>query len=167
MTSPGAAASAEEVLDLLRERHATVAVAESLTGGLVAAELTSVRGSSKAFRGSVTVYATDLKSSLLGVDARLLAAEGAVHPKVARQMALGVRTALSADYGVATTGVAGPDPQDGKPVGTVYVAVAGPSGLATVHLTLGGERSAIRAATVDAALSLLRQALLTAVRPAN
>ncbi|MFJ3786738.1 CinA family protein [Streptomyces sp. NPDC090093] len=119
---------AARVLALLAERGQTLAVAESLTGGLVAAELTGVPGASASFRGSVTAYATALKHELLGVDEALLAERGAVDPEVASQMAAGVRARLGADWGIATTGVAGPDPQDGEPVGTVYVAVAGPAG---------------------------------------
>ncbi|MFF3644680.1 CinA family protein [Streptomyces sp. NPDC002564] len=107
-------------------RGETLAVAESLTGGLVAAEITAVPGASKVFRGSVTAYATELKRDVLGVDGTLLDERGAVDPEVARQMADGVRTVLRADWGIATTGVAGPDPQDGQPVGTVYVAISGP-----------------------------------------
>ncbi|MFJ4440327.1 CinA family protein [Streptomyces sp. NPDC088923] len=119
--------AALDIVALAREAGWTVAVAESLTGGLVAAELTAAPGASAAFRGSVTAYETELKHRLLGVDTALLAREGAVHPEVAAQMASGVRDALGADWGAATTGVAGPEPQDGRPVGTVYVAVAGPT----------------------------------------
>lgn len=118
--------AATEVVRLLTVRGETLAVAESLTGGLVAAEITAVPGASKVFRGSVTAYATELKNELLGVDVTLLAERGAVDPQVAAEMAAGVRKALGADWGIATTGVAGPDPQDGQPVGTVYVAVDGP-----------------------------------------
>ncbi|MFE2430143.1 CinA family protein [Streptomyces sp. NPDC059373] len=152
--------AAARVLRMLDERGATLAVAESLTGGLLAAELTGVPGASRTFRGSVTAYATELKARLLGVDAVLLAERGAVDPEVARAMAEGVRAALSADWGLATTGVAGPDPQDGKPVGTVYVAVAGPGASARARdLRLEGDRAAIRGAAVGAALALLEQAL--------
>lgn len=146
---------AAEVLRLLRERGATLAVAESLTGGLVAAELTGVAGASQSFRGSVTAYATALKQELLGVDAALLAARGAVDPDVVRQMAGGVRDRLGADWGAATTGVAGPAPQDGQPVGTVFVAVAGPHGATVAPLRLTGDRTAIRHASVTAVLELL------------
>ncbi|MEU6120901.1 CinA family protein [Streptomyces sp. NPDC047123] len=130
MTSPGlsgAAVPASRLLRLMAARGETLAVAESLTGGLVAAEITAVPGASKVFRGSVTAYATELKRDVLGVDGTLLDECGAVDPEVARQMADGVRTVLRADWGIATTGVAGPDPQDGQPVGTVYVAVSGPN----------------------------------------
>ncbi|HEY3478068.1 MAG TPA: CinA family protein [Streptomyces sp.] len=151
MTGSGAA----DVLRLLDERGGTLAVAESLTGGLVAAELTGVPGASRTFRGSVTAYATAIKHELLGVDAALLAARGAVDPDVAREMAEGVRARLGADWGAATTGVAGPDPQDGRPVGTVFVAVAGPEGAAVTPLLLSGGRAEIRAASVTAVLALL------------
>ncbi|WP_447040351.1 CinA family protein [Streptomyces sp. DSM 118878] len=121
---------ASELVRLLAARGETLAVAESLTGGLVAAELTSVPGASKVFRGSVTAYATDLKRDVLGVDGKLLDERGAVDAEVARQMAHGVRGMLGADWGIATTGVAGPDPQDGQAVGTVFVAVVGPAAVA-------------------------------------
>ncbi|MET7384127.1 CinA family protein [Streptomyces sp. NPDC005529] len=158
---------ATEVVRLLTVRGETLAVAESLTGGLVAAELTAVPGASKAFRGSVTAYATELKHQLLGVDATLLAQRGAVDPQVAAQMAAGVRRALGADWGIATTGVAGPDPQDGQPVGTVYVAVAGPPGAAfpapeggkVAPLRLNGGRAEIRMESVRSVLALLLREL--------
>ncbi|NED79136.1 nicotinamide-nucleotide amidohydrolase family protein, partial [Streptomyces sp. SID11233] len=103
--------AAVDVIALAREAGWTLAVAESLTGGLVAAELTAAPGASAAFRGSVTAYETELKHRLLGVDPALLAREGAVHPEVAAQMASGARDVLGADWGAATTGVAGPEPQ--------------------------------------------------------
>jgi nicotinamide-nucleotide amidase len=150
---------AREVLGLLDARGWTLAVAESLTGGLVAAALAAVPGASRTFRGSVTAYATELKHRLLGVDADLLAAQGAVDPQVARQMAQGVRDRLGADWGVSTTGVAGPDAQDGKPVGTVFVAVAGPGRTREAALRLTGDRAAIRTASVTAVLELLAEEL--------
>nr|WP_202449200.1 CinA family protein [Streptomyces sp. SID2999] len=148
---------------LLKVNGETLAVAESLTGGLVAAEITSVPGASQVFRGSVTAYATELKHRLLGVDAALLERSGAVDPQVAAQMAAGVREALDADWGIATTGVAGPDPQDGQPVGTVYVAVDGPlregtssaSGGKVEALRLNGGRAEIRMESVRSVLALL------------
>lgn len=147
---------AARVLRRLVERGETLAVAESLTGGLVAAELTSVPGASRSFRGSVTAYATGLKRDLLGVDGALLAERGAVDPEVAGAMARGVRQALGADWGIATTGVAGPEPQDGKPVGTVYVAVSGPRGVRKVaRLRLNGDRADIRRESVRSVLELL------------
>ncbi|MFH8792122.1 CinA family protein [Streptomyces sp. NPDC017941] len=132
------AKSAAEVLRVLGERGETLAAAESLTGGLVAAEVTAAPGASQAFKGSVTSYATEVKRDLLGVDADLLAERGAVDGEVALQMAVGVRELLGTDWGVATTGVAGPERQDGQPVGTVFVAVAGPAGRRPVAGAAGG-----------------------------
>ncbi|NYV76059.1 CinA family protein [Streptomyces sp. UH6] len=167
--TPGAA----EVVLMLTHRGETVAVAESLTGGLVASELTEVPGASKAFLGSVTAYATEVKHRLLGVDDRLLAEHGAVDARVARQMAEGVRRALGADWGIATTGVAGPEPQDGRPVGTVFVAVAGGAPGATDGvdasaggkvraLRLNGTRAEIRRESARNVLALLLEELLDA-----
>lgn len=145
-----------EVVGRLVARRLTVGTAESLTGGLVCAALTEVPGSSATVRGGVIAYATDVKASILGVDAGLLAARGAVDPDVATAMARGVRSVLRCDVGVATTGVAGPDPQDGRPVGTVFVAVCGvDDNVAVRRLTLHGDRAAVRAATVTAVLELL------------
>ncbi len=145
---------------LLAARGATVATAESLTGGLTAGTLTDMPGASSTFRGAVVAYATELKAGLLGVDRTLLDQSGAVHPEVARQMAVGVRDRLGTTYGIATTGVAGPDPQDGQPVGTVYIAVAGPAGTRVAAPRTGTDRATIRRVTVVAALDLLRRVLL-------
>ncbi|MFG2890574.1 CinA family protein [Streptomyces sp. NPDC048248] len=154
MTGPGSAAAG--ALEQLAGRGQSLAVAESLTGGLVAGALTAVPGASRVVRGSVTAYATDLKRAVLGVDGALLAERGAVDGEVARQMASGVRRALGADWGIATTGVAGPDPQDGQPVGTVFVAVQGPDGAGGVRrLALEGDRDRIRLDTVEAVIILL------------
>jgi nicotinamide-nucleotide amidase len=156
---------AADVVASLAARRETLAVAESLTGGLVLAALTAVPGASAVVRGGVVAYATDLKATMLGVDPDLLAARGAVDPDVAAAMARGVRDGLSATWGLATTGVAGPDPQDGKPVGTVHVAVAGPGGEARVRSPrLTGNRARVRAATVTIALQLLAAAAGKRVR---
>ncbi|MEY9848554.1 CinA family protein [Streptacidiphilus sp. MAP5-3] len=152
-------ADAQAALAALVRAGATVAVAESLTGGLLAAEFVAVPGASKAFRGSVTAYATELKGSVLGVDADLLAARGAVDPDVAAQMAAGVRVLMGADFGLATTGVAGPEPQDGHPVGTVYVAISRVGGESVSSLRLSGDRVTIRRKAVAAAVDLLTRAL--------
>ena len=132
---------------------ATLATAESLTGGGLAAAVTSVPGASAVFRGGVVAYATDLKAELLGVDLDLLQRVGPVDPDVATAMARGVRDRLRATYGVATTGVAGPDQQDGHPVGEVYLAVVGPVRSLVRAFSFAGDREAVRAATVSAALS--------------
>ncbi|MDQ1295888.1 MAG: CDP-diacylglycerol---glycerol-3-phosphate 3-phosphatidyltransferase [Actinomycetota bacterium] len=147
------------VLEGLGGSGATLAVAESLTGGQVLARLICVPGASAVLRGGVVAYATDLKHQLLGVDRDLLAREGAVHPQVAVRMAQGVRERLGATWGVATTGVAGPDPADGRPPGTVHVAVAGPDTLEVRSLALPGDRGAVREAAADAALGLLGDCL--------
>ena len=133
----------------------TVAVAESLTGGRVAAAVTAVPGASAVLRGSVTAYATDLKARVLGVDAALLSRVGAVDGEVARQMAVGVRKLCGADVGIATTGVAGPSEQDGKAVGTVYVAVVGPDpdDAEVSYERFAGDRAEIQAAATRLALS--------------
>mgnify|MGYP001497544679 CR=1 FL=1 len=153
---------AAEVLALLAERGQTLAVAESLTGGLVAGALTAIPGASRVFRGSVTAYAADVKRDVLGVDGALLAAHGPVDAEVARQLATGVSRLLAADWGLATTGVAGPGPQDGHPAGTVHVAVSGPGcgGAVSQRLRLRGDRAAVRAGSVEAVLGLLRGRLI-------
>ncbi|MFB4300070.1 CinA family nicotinamide mononucleotide deamidase-related protein [Actinomadura sp. NTSP31] len=162
----------DETLDrvvhrLLAERSATVAVAESLTGGLIGAELTAMPGSSETYAGGMVTYATELKHRLLGVPEDLLAEHGAVHPDVAAAMAAGVRDRLGATYGLAVTGVAGPLPQDGRPVGTVYIGVTGPGDTRTVvrpKLPVPGTgpevRAVLRRMTVVHALELLRRVLL-------
>jgi len=149
------ASLAERIITVATARGLTLATAESLTGGLLAATLTTVPGASAVFRGGVVAYATDLKASLLGVGADLLGRRGAVDPDVASAMAAGARRAMAASLGVATTGVAGPDPAEGKPVGTVYVAVSHRGGGSVSSLALPGSRAEIRAATVAEALRLL------------
>lgn len=151
--------AAAAVLAGLAARGWTIGVAESLTGGLVVSALVDVPGASASVRGGVVAYATDVKRDVLGVDAALLAAAGAVDSAVAVQMADGVRRVLRSDVGVATTGVAGPEPQDGKPVGTVCVAVVTPDSSSSHLLALAGDREAIRRAAADAALAECLSAL--------
>lgn len=150
---------ARAVHESLLRRGVTIAVAESLTGGAIAAALTGVAGVSATFRGAVVAYATDVKAAVLGVDESLLARVGAVDPEVATGMALGVRERLGATYGLAVTGVAGPDPQDGHPPGEVHVALAGPTGVVAQSWELAGDRAQIRSETVRRALVLTRDAL--------
>lgn len=147
------------VLAALRRRGETLAVAESLTGGLLTARLVDVPGASAVLRGGVVAYATDLKHRLLGVDSDLLARRGPVDGEVAGRLADGARLRLDADWGLATTGVAGPQPQDGLPVGTVFLAVGGPPGRWVRRLELSGDRPQVRGAAVAAALDLLLFAL--------
>lgn len=152
--------SASAIISALAQRGLTIAIAESLTGGAVTAELVSVPGSSAVLRGAVVAYDTALKSNLLGVPVDLLAQHGPVHAEVAALMAEGVRGAAAvgghpADIGVATTGVAGPDPQGDAPVGLAFVAVVDAAGTEVRELTLSGDRAEIRAQAVEAALQLL------------
>jgi nicotinamide-nucleotide amidase len=144
----------ERLIGLLKGRGETLATAESLTGGMVGAALTDVPGVSAVYRGGVIVYATDLKAKLAGVPEDLLAAVGPVHPDTAAALAAGVRLRLDATYGLATTGVAGPDPQAGVEAGTVYVAAAGPDAVEVRKLELRGDRTAIRRGSVQAVLEL-------------
>lgn len=163
MVERAAADPGGSVVRLLIRRGLSIAVAESLTGGLLVAELIRTPGASAVVRGGVVAYDTSLKHTLLGVDAALLREHGAVHPEVAAQMAAGVRDRLSvdgrpADVGVATTGAAGPDPQDGQEPGTVFLGFAIGDSVETVALRLSGDRAGIRTATVTAALEgLLRR----------
>ena len=158
------AALSARLIATLESRDLTVAVAESLTGGLLTSELIRTPGASAVVRGGIIAYDTELKHSLLGVDAGLLAVYGAVHADVARQMAAGVRAALTvadlpADIGIATTGVAGPDPQDGQPVGTVFVAIAIGMDIHVLELQLDGDREAIRSGVVYESLLELERLL--------
>lgn len=155
MTSPDGSGPARELIALLTARQQSIAVAESLTGGLLAGALTDVPGASAVFRGGVVAYATELKAALLGVDRALLAAQGAVSAEVAGAMAAGVRDRLGAAVGAATTGVAGPDPAEGKPAGTVYIAACAGEKTRVRRLALSGSRAAIRAETVREALGLV------------
>jgi nicotinamide-nucleotide amidase len=149
------------VLSELGRRGETLASAESLTGGLVGLLLTDVPGASASYLGGVISYATRLKSTLAGVDAATLATLGPVAERTAAEMARGVAERCNADWGVATTGVAGPESQDGHPVGEVFVAVSHPAGalLRVRELSLKGERAAIREQAAEAALTLLADAL--------
>ncbi|MFA4895438.1 MULTISPECIES: CinA family protein [Microbacterium] len=151
---------AAELVAALTARGWTLGIAESLTGGALAAEIVSVPGASATLLGGVVAYATPVKASLLGVDAALLEEHGPVHPLVAEQMAGGVRDAVSvagrsADVGLSTTGIAGPDSPDGQPVGTVHIGIATPMRVRAFSLRLDGDRASIRAQTVDAAIEKL------------
>lgn len=148
----------------LARRGERIAVAESLTGGLLTSALVDVPGASAVVSGGVVAYATPLKAALLGVDPALLAERGAIDGDVARQMAEGARTRLAvdgapADHGVATTGAAGPDPQDGHAPGTVWLGYADAAGCDAELLTLSGGRDDIRRAAVEEALRMLARRL--------
>jgi nicotinamide-nucleotide amidase len=150
----------EHVLALLRARGMSLATAESETGGIVAARLTSIPGASDVFVGSVVAYSNDVKEAALGVPAELLAAHGAVSAEVAEAMARGARHRLGADVAVAVTGIAGPGGgTEGKPVGLVYLHAEGPEGGAARELTFPGDRETIRARSAATALHLVRRLL--------
>ena len=151
------------VIRLLEERGWTLACAESITGGLIAARITDIPGASASFRGGIVSYATEAKSAVLGVEPALIAEHGVVSGPVARAMAEGVRTTFGADVGVATTGVAGPTELDGTPVGTVALAVAGPLGAADRVIHLPGGRANVRRLASTGGLNLVRLYLLEAL----
>jgi len=146
---------------LLAARGQTVATAESLTGGLLGAALSELPGSSATYRGGLVVYATDAKASVAGVSEEILGAYGAVSEQTATALAEGARTRLGADWAISTTGVAGPQEQEGKSVGTIHLAVAGPSGGRVRSLQVPGDRERVRVLAVTAGLDLLRRCLLT------
>jgi len=150
----------EHVLALCRSRGLSLATAESCTGGLVAARLTSVPGASDAFRGAIVAYADEVKEAELGVPAKVLAEHGAVSAETARAMATGARERLGVDVAVSVTGVAGPSggtPE--KPVGLVYVHALSPDGELAVDFSLPADRETVRRRAAVAALHLLRRLL--------
>ncbi len=149
----------EVVGALLLARGQTAATAESLTGGLLGAALSERPGSSATYRGGLVAYATGAKATLAGVPEPVLAEHGAVSATTAAALAEGARDRLAADWGIATTGVAGPDEQEGHPVGTVHLAVAGPDGTTVRTTRFPGDRERVRVLTVASALDLLRRRL--------
>jgi PncC family amidohydrolase len=152
-------ALAARCLAALRQRGSTLATAESVTAGLVAATVAAVPGASAVLRGGLVAYATDVKTGLLGVDADVVARYGVVSARCAEAMAVRARELLQATWAVATTGVAGPDRQEGKPPGTVFVGVAGPGVVRAEALALSGDRQGIRDATVAEVLHLLERSV--------
>ena len=155
--------TAATVLAGLKSRQLNLAVAESLTGGLLTAEFVAVSGASEVLLGGIIAYQQELKHELLGVSKALLAEVGSVDAQVATQMAQGVRAKLAANMGlhealvvgVSTTGVAGPDLQDGKPVGSVFLGISSQAGDYVYELNLVGDRNGIRAQAVQEAVSAL------------
>jgi PncC family amidohydrolase len=145
----------DDLVARLTDLDATVATAESLTGGRLAARLTDAPGSSAVFAGGVVSYATEVKQAVLEVPAEVVDEHGVVSEECARAMADGVRRLLGTTYGISTTGVAGPDRQEGKEVGTVYVGLAGPDGTDVLALSLDGDRHRIQKDTVSAAIEAL------------
>ncbi|MDY6055119.1 nicotinamide-nucleotide amidohydrolase family protein [Micrococcus sp.] len=175
----GPSSAARQIVHTATAAGITVATAESLTAGQVAAALADVPGASAVLQGGVVAYQNHVKQRVLGVDAERLRLHGAVDPEVAGQMAAGARRVCRADVGVATTGVAGPEPHQGRPVGTVWVGLSAPAAFAdaltalvestggqwageesiAVPLRADGGRARIRATATARALELLRRAL--------
>lgn len=155
MHSPLPAGSAAEVVRLATDLRLSLATAESLTAGMVCAALGAVPGASAVLQGGAVTYQNEIKVGVLGVDPVGLAATGAVDADVARQMADGARRVFGADLAVSTTGAAGPEPHGGKPVGTVFVAVASAAGSSVEEYLFDGGREAVRALACGAALGQL------------
>lgn len=132
-----------------------VGTAESLTAGLVSAAIADIPGASRMLQGGVVAYRNSVKAEVLGVPKDLLAQAGSVDGGVAAAMAAGARSACGADIGVSTTGVAGPEPHDGKVVGTVFIGVAGAMGARSFEYAFSGSRPAIRSQACEAALERL------------
>ena len=151
----------QQIIEILSAAKKTIVTAESCTGGLVAAALTDVPGSSSAFYGGYVTYANSAKSRMIHVQARLIRDYGAVSNQVARAMADGARNTAHADYAVAVTGIAGPDGgSDKKPVGLVYVAVSSELATLVIEHRFGDlSRAEIRQKSVDAALDVVLQVL--------
>lgn len=147
--------TAARLLAELERRGATLATAESLTGGRLAAALTAVPGSSEVFLGGVVSYATALKVSVLGVPEQVVERYGVVSAECARAMADGARALTGATWAVSTTGVAGPGPQDDVAAGTVYLGLSGPTGSSAVGLELVGDRGTVQDRAVGEAMSAL------------
>jgi nicotinamide-nucleotide amidase len=150
---------AKRVHLFLRASGSTVATAESLTGGRLAVALTDTPGASETFLVGVMTYATELKASVLQVDQQLIDEHGVVSPECAKAMASGVRALTGATFGLATTGVAGPSEQEGKPPGTVFVGIAGPGLLEVVALELSGKRQQIQERTCTEVLAAFEEVL--------
>lgn len=157
--------AAVHLLELLKLRGETFATAESLTGGLLGQLVTTVPGSSGAYRGGAIAYAADVKHDLLGVSSATIRTHGVVSAECALEMAEGARKAFGADWAVSTTGVAGPERQEDKPVGMVFVGVSGPEGASTRELRVEGDREGIRRTTCQEALLTLIETVNRSVGP--
>ncbi len=150
---------ASELTQALEARGETVSTAESLTGGLLCAYLTAAPGASATVRGGVVAYMTEVKNTVVGVDAQLLQRHGAVSAPTALALAQQARLMFGSTWAIATTGVAGPTEQEGKPVGLVFAAAAGPDTEAVTELRLNGDRVRIREQSCAAAIGVLHRLL--------
>ncbi len=147
---------AQQIVNTLRERSETLSTAESLTAGDLSSAIVTIAGASDVFVGGVTAYRDEIKISHLGVDPTLIAAHSSISEQVAVAMARGAQKSFGTTWAISTTGVAGPNPLDGHPVGTVWVAIEGPISQ-SIELALSGERESVRnAATASAIASFAR-----------
>jgi len=153
-------AGLSDILEILVSRGENLSVAESLTGGGLAQAFTSLPGSSQIFKGSVTAYQSEIKSSLLKLPVELISEFGVVSEEVAAAMAAGVKDLMGSTWAISTTGVAGPGPADGVPAGTVWVAIDGPISQ-TLQLELSGTREIVRNATIAGAIAAFARILKT------
>jgi len=160
LVGPATLIEAATLVEALRVRGITLATSESLTGGLLGAVITSVPGASAVYVGGAIVYATRMKAVLSGASPQTLATEGAVSRATACELAAGIVERTGADWGVATTGVAGPDLQEGHPAGTVWIGVSGPDGTSAEQRFFPGGRAVVREQTVLAAMALARSAIV-------
>jgi nicotinamide-nucleotide amidase len=150
---------ASDVVKRLAKKKSSLSVAESITGGGLAAAITEVAGSSKVFLGGVIAYADEIKINQLDVDAKTIKKFTAVSEEVAKEMAIGVRKKFNSDYAIATTGVAGPGKAYGQKAGTVWVAIASKKEVFAIALALSGSRDLIRHATIESALASFERIL--------
>ena len=150
---------AQSVVKKLTKKKATLSVAESITGGGLAAAITDVAGSSKVFMGGVIAYDDDIKVKELSVNKKSLSKFTAVSEEVAKEMAVGALTKFKTDYAIATTGVAGPGKAYGQKAGTVWVAIASKKEVFAIALSLSGSRDLIRHATIESALASFERIL--------
>ena len=151
--------SAQSAIKLLRKHKATLSIAESITGGGIGSELTSIAGSSEVFQGGVIAYSDEVKINELGVSKTLIKKLSAVSEEVAKEMAIGVRKKFKTDFSIATTGVAGPGRAYGQKAGTVWIAISSPNNTVAIQLALSGDRNSIRKATIESAFALLSRIL--------
>lgn len=149
--------SAEHIVAQLKQQKLTIATAESLTAGMLSSRIADVAGASAVLHGGVVAYNNTIKHRLLGVSADTLAARGAVDSETAKQMARGARDRFGSDLGIATTGVAGPEPSEGKAVGIVFIALATPDETLVKLVRFDGTRDKIRRSTVAASLKLVAE----------
>jgi len=151
--------SIEKIINTLQYRKETIAVAESITGGKLAAALTSAPGSSKVFLGGIVAYSIESKSQELGIPKRLINKFGVYSEEIALEMANGVRKKFNSDWSIASTGVAGPGPAEETPAGSIWLVIIGPQATQNIRLSLQGSREEIRVGAVTSAVATLERIL--------